>query len=947
MGEVYRAVDSRLKRQVAIKILPPALAADPDRLARFQREAEVLASLNHPHIAAVYGLEDNGGVQALVMELVEGPTLADRIHQGPIALDEALPIARQIAEALEAAHAQGIIHRDLKPANIKVRDDGTVKVLDFGLAKLAEGGAGRASGSGTAESSDAPTLTSPAMTALGVILGTVAYMSPEQARGRTVDKRTDVWAFGAVLYEMLTARRAFEGEDLAETIASVVKSTPDWTALAAQAPPHVVNLVQRCLEKDRNARVGDMSVARFVLSDSGSGSSGSRVGAGASVSMAATPSVAGSTLATRSGAATAVDPDAAAEATSPVATRWRGRERGAGKRSWWWSIVFPLIALAGLVGTQLASMYSRRGTAVVPSVMYLQMDVAPANALTGSFVSGSTRPAATAMALTADGRTVVFAGIATNSQLYVRNLDRPEATALAGTEGATAPFLSPDGGWIGFWVGNSLRKIPIGGGASATITDVAADTVAVSGGATWAEDGTIYFSRRGDIFKVSAAGGTASALQTRDTAGARGRDVLPFVLPGGKTLLFTSAPAGWDTATIVLQPLDGGTRRVLMQNGTDARYVSSGHLLFMRNGTLMAVPFDVRSQQLTGSPVPVIENVMHSLNTPNGADETAAGQFAVSTSGTLLYASGGISPNTESSLVWVDRKGAAQPLPGSPTGSFTEMRLSPDGQKIAMAVRGKGTRNSDIWVYEAQRGSPTRLTVDGGGWPLWSPDSKRILYAANGLFVANADGSGAPERLPGGGDAVQMPASWSSTNVLAFLQRLPDGSRGIWTTPITGSDRTPHLFLQSRFNLTYPDFSPDGRWIVYASSESGTSEIYVQPYPGPGGKTRLSNTGGFEPMWSANGHEIFYHTGNREQSQYYAVAIRSTTPFQTETPRLMFETKSGTYDSTIPLRSWEVSADGQRFLMRRPVPSSDRPLSSIHLVLNWTDELQRRVVAQK
>jgi len=339
---------------------------------------------------------------------------------------------------------------------------------------------------------------------------------------------------------------------------------------------------------------------------------------------------------------------------------------------------------------------------------------------------------------------------------------------------------------------------------------------------------------------------------------------------------------------------------------------------------------------------------MQSLNTPNGADETAAGQFAVSTSGTLVYASGGISPNRESTLVWVDRKGAAQPLPASPTGSFVELRLSPDGQKIAISVRGQGTRNSDIWVYDVQRGSPTRLTFEGGGWPIWSPDGKRILYgAAQSLFVVNADGSGTPERLTTATDLIQMPASWSSSNVIAFLQRLPDGSRGIWTLSMNGTDHTPHLFLQSRFNLTYPDFSPDGRWLAYVSSESGTSEVYVQPYPGPGGKTRISHSGGFEPMWTANGRELIYHTGTPERSQYYAASIRATTTsFQADAPHLLFETKPGTYDSTVPLRSWDASPDGQRFVMRRAVPSTDTALTSIHLVLHWTEELQRRV-AQK
>ena len=494
------------------------------------------------------------------MELVEGPTLADRIAQGPIPIDEALPIARQIAEALEAAHEQGIIHRDLKPANIKVREDGTVKVLDFGLAKLTEAGAaGRA---GQSDPSQSPTLTSPAaMTGMGMILGTAAYMSPEQARGRAVDKRTDVWAFGAVLYEMLTGARAFDGEDITDVIAEVVKTTPNWTALPADVPPHVVTLIQRCLEKDRNARIGDIAVARFLLAGH--------------ATLAASPAAA-THVAERGGATLASD-DAV----------------GAGRAAW------P----APLIGWLLP-----RRPAGAPPVTHLQMSVLPADQLVGlDRVCPARAHRHGALARRPDAwcspRTR-----GTVTQLYVRGLDRAEATPLPGTEGAIGPFFSPDGAWIGFWAGNTIKKVPAAGGPPATICDVPARRRL----GRELGRGRHHLLRRASagISKVSSAGGTPAAVTTPDASKGE-RHLLPHALPGGKALLFTAVTSDdWDTANVVLHSLDTGERRVLIPGGADARYVSTGHLVYMKTGTLMAVPFDVRSQQVTGAPVALIEDVM-------------------------------------------------------------------------------------------------------------------------------------------------------------------------------------------------------------------------------------------------------------------------------------------------------------------------------------------------
>ena len=604
MGEVYRALDTRLKRQVAIKVLPSEVAADGVRLARFQREAEVLAALNHPHIAAVYGLEELPAGKALVMELVEGQTLADRIARAPVPIDEALAIAGQIAEALEAAHEQGIVHRDLKPANINVREDGTVKVLDFGLAKLADPGAPR-----EGDLTQSPTITSGAMTGIGIILGTAGYMSPEQARGRAVDKRTDVWAFGAVLYEMLARRRAFEGESVTDTIAAVVKSTPDWSALPPDVPPHVVTLVQRCLEKDRKLRIGDMAVARFLLTH------GTDLGALPSPGLVA-------------------------------ATR----------ASLWRRLLIVAVA-AGLAGFAIGWFVPRRSTSATAPIARLQMSLSPAVALASD--PYSVRPGRTAFAIAPDGQTVVMAAERGDvKQLWIRSLNGTAATPLAGTEGANGPFFSPDGTAIGFWVGKTLKRVPASGGPAVTIADV--DSLGREA-ATWSIDGNIYVQTNNDggrVARVAAAGGALTDVVVRDPAKAA-RLLLPHVLPDGKRLLWTmmKSEEDWETATVVIRSLAGGDERVLIPNGTDARYIPTGHILYMKTGTLMAVPFDLGSGQVTGAPVALIEGVMQAVNLGSTDIEGGAGQFAVSNTGTLIYATGGVGAMASSRLAWVDRHG--------------------------------------------------------------------------------------------------------------------------------------------------------------------------------------------------------------------------------------------------------------------------------------------------
>ena len=880
MGEVYRAHDTRLKRDVAIKVLLEVFAQDSDRLARFQREAELLATLNHPNIAIIHGLEVANGIHALVLELVDGPTLADRIAEGPLHAGEALPIARQIAEALAAAHEQTIIHRDLKPANIKLRPDGVVKVLDFGLAKIAE--AGRAGEADKSNFTQSPTITTPAMTQAGVILGTAAYMSPEQAKGRPADKRSDVWAFACVLYEMLTGNRAFEGEDLSETLAAVLRGEPDWSALPPDVPASVVALLQRCLVKDSKRRVADISTALFVIDES----------------VNVQPSI-----------------------VAPV---------NADRRPLWKRAI-PIGVTGLLVVVTAVVVWNVRPSQPLIGVTRFAIMLPESETLTnaGSHV----------IAISPDGANVVYAA---NQQLYVRNVAEMDARPIQGTaQAAEEPFFSPDGRWLGFYASaeRKLKKIAIIGGASVPICD--ADTVF---GASWASDDRIFFGQAGKgILRVSANGGTPEPVFTLTSGGfADG----PQMLPGGEALLFTLAlsrtPSGWDRAQIVALSLKSGEKRVVIEGGSDARYAPTGHIVYAVDSTLLAVPFDPKTLQVTGGHVPVIEGVRRA---PPGT--TAAAQFSFSNNGSTVYVrGGGAAETTGLTLALVDRAGSRTPL-NAPPGSYGQPRISPNGKQLA--VHTDDGKERIVWIYDLTGGSPMRRLTFGGNndRPTWTPDGQRVVFRSDregddGLFWQRADGSGSAERLARAEEGTTLQSeAWSRDGTVLILSVSRGGNRSLSTVGLGAEQKPKPLIAGYASNSS---LSRDGRWLAYLSN-SGRGEVYVQPFPSLDAKYQVS-TSGRDPLWSPDGHQLFYLQSKGAGWQVMSVNTQTQPSFG--------------FGNTTPLpiegiigfgpRAYDITPDGKAFVVLLPTSQTDREHKvlpdQINVTLNWFEELKQRVATK-
>ncbi len=867
MGQVWQATDTTLNRQVALKILPDAFADDPDRLARFQREAQVLASLNHPNIGAIHGLEEAEGTTALVLELIEGPTLADRIRQGPVPMDDALPIAKQIAEALEAAHERGVIHRDLKPANIKVRADGTVKVLDFGLAKALDPAS-------EGDPSQSPTLTA-AATQMGVIMGTAAYMSPEQARGKPVDKRADIWAFGAVLFEMLTGAKPFPGDDVSQTLARVIDRDPDWDALPVETPPAMGQLLRRCLDRDPRQRLRDIGEAR--------------VGLGGAVAVPEPK----------------VDPLTAGQTTP----------RRAGLSTMLASAIVGGLVVGGIVWS-LGS----------PDVMAPN----PPLRLTATRL---TNPL-TDMAISPDGTRIAYtAGLGDDGRLFLHDL-RDGATrelyrSVVG--GGVSLAFSPDSEWVAFHSVDeeTLYRLSLQGGSALPIADLDEQPEGLS----WGSNDTLVFSSGGRLMRVAATGGTPEPVTTPDDAQ---RHRWPELLPNESGVLFTiGTPLG--PGRLAVASLPSGTITELGLSGTRPRYASTGHLVFADGDTLRAARFDADERALLdATPVPLREEV------ELGFVGTAL--FDLSDTGTLAVAAG--AGGGTRSLVWVHRDGREEPV-DAPLGSYATPRLSSNDTRLAVDRTDGG--DSNIWVRDLVRGTETLVTTDSAtDWmPLWTPDDQRLIFFSRrvpgGLYSKAADGTGEAELLVPAGEnlGLMSPSSWAPDGgTLAVWQVTASGQPGIALVSLSGAPTVEPL-LESRFEEAAPAVSPDGRWLAYHSAESGQREIYVQRFPELGARTTVSTGGGAQPQWSDDGRELFYRTTS---GGMMAVAVETEPAFRVlGDAELLFERP---YFMLGSRRTYDVSSDGQRFLMvkvEESGPAGDASGQRIDLTVHWFEELKRLV----
>jgi serine/threonine-protein kinase len=882
MGEVYRARDTKLGREVALKVLPEEFAADAERMGRFEREAKVLASLNHPNIASIYGFEDSGGVHALAMELVEGQTLAELVAKGSIPIDEALPIARQIAEGLEYAHERGIVHRDLKPANVKVTPDGVVKILDFGLAKALAGE------TAATDPSTSPTLSHLA-TQAGIILGTAAYMAPEQAKGKPVDRRADIWAFGCVLYEMLTGKKPFEGETVSDILAAVIRAEPDWAALPETTPRGIRNLLARCLKKDPKLRLRDIGEARIAIEERVSG---------------------------------AAEPATVREVSGPQAHP---------RNALWYRVIPWGIAVLAVFAAAFAVEHFRAAKAPQPT---MQFSLAPP-------AEGSIDTALGAGAvLSPDGSRVAYVlRSGGSSRLYVRALDRAHGTALPGTDGAMDPFFSPDGEWVGFFAGGKMKKVATSGGAPVTICDAKDGR-----GAAWGKDGTILFTPTpsSPLERVSASGGSpvpVTRLNAEPEPESRSHR-WPDLLPGGKEALFNIVHRKGnplDHSDIGAVSLATGNYQILIRGGSYPRYASAGYIVYVAGTDLLAARFDAASLRVLGPPVTILRGV-------TTEPYSGGAQFSFSDNGMLLYLPERNQAAPQTRLVWVDRRGAVRPLTSVKHGLLFP-RILPGGKRIVAEIQGQ---KAGIWLYDSTRDTlePVDLNANNfapGSAPALTPDGTRVIYntirKGEGLVIQRVDGAGGVLQLTSG-TRDQIPDSVS-----------PDGKRIVYTKPAAThtelmvvpleGERKPRLLLSGPGNLGQAAYSPDGRWIAYVSDESGQAQVYVQASTGQGGRWQISSDGGTEPLWAHSGRELFYRAGNKMME----ADVRTTPAFSVAKPKELFEgdflSWSGPFQFAAP--DYAVSPHDRRFLMVQPVGPVPvaAPAQGLQVVLNWPP-LQKR-----
>ncbi len=891
MGEVYRATDTKLKREVAIKVLPAAFTEDKERLARFEREAQLLAQLHHPNIASIFGLEESGGRRALVMELVEGPTLAERLEAGAFSITESLSTALQIALALEEAHEQGIVHRDLKPQNIKASSEGKAKVLDFGLAKAMDAGAGSLSAADLARSPTlmhSPTMTAVRGTELGVILGTAAYMAPEQAKGRAVDKRADIWAFGIVLFEMLTGRQLFGGETASETIAEVLKQEIDFTALPAALPAGVERLLRRCLERDPQRRLRDIGEARIALEQ-------------------------------------ALAPGEGAGATAPPA---RPEAVAAWRRALPWTVAAVLAAAVVVLAIAIRS--PTRTPPPATTVLAMDFPAGLALLLDDRGLYGQTGR----IAISRDGRRVAFvAGANDEAMLYLRNLDSAGVVPIAGTTGASSPFFSPDGRWIGFFVPGKLRKVAVDGGKPIDLADASLDR-----GGVWCPDGSIVFPPNvtSGLVRLLPGGGPPVALTTLDAAQGERTHRWPAVLPGGKEVAFTvgriGQPGDYESATIDAVDLATGRRRPLFRGASMVRFTPDGYALLAREGQVLALPLAGASGASTEDAVQVLSGV-------SGIAASGVLYFDVADNGTLVYAESDPGAN-QLELAWLDRSGTLESL-GLPPREYQGPRISPDGKRIAVTIGPSGGRSGDVWIHDPASGALNKLSLEGRSWtPVWSRDGRDITYAT--ILPTGEDQF--RSRPATGGAEPQTVIEFDQGLARQPVAWMPDGSLLAWEdagTPNGGNvvyfppgAREPLPIARTPAIETQASASPDGRFVAYALDASGASEIYVQPFPPTGAKWQVA-TGGTMPVWSRDGRQLYFLAGR----SLMAAPVTTIGGFSIGAPRKLLDMPPALVLLTDTTTNFDIAADG-RFLVVRQTSQEN---TSGHLVvaLDWFTTLQK------
>ena len=891
MGEVYKAADVRLGRTVAIKVLPEHVATDEQLKQRFEREARTVASLSHPHICSLFDVGERDGLHFLVMEYLEGQTLADRLKSGALPLAQTLRYGIQIADALDKAHRRGIVHRDVKPANIMLTATGA-KLLDFGLAKPYDGG-------GTGGGDDSERSPGAALTGHGKLVGTLQYMAPEQVQSRETDGRTDIFALGAVLHEMVTGARAFDSGDRTGVIDAILRAdVPPPSALAPATPAAVDRAIRRCLEKDPEERWQSAGDLRHELQS----------------------------IATDSGA----------EARSAPSTAGRPRLRGRERIVW-----AAALLIVAVFGTWMAVAYSRNRDLTASQVIRFPINLAGGLRL-------DSRPTSVPIAISPRGSHIVFSAIDVNDnvQLYVREPDRMEVRPLPGTEGGFAPFFSPDGTWIGFVSSGSLKKVPLAGGPAVTIADRIADTQ--FGGGAWGQDGTIVFAptRVAGLSRIPATGGTPTALTVPDAAKGEVSHLLPQFLPGDRAVLFT-VRAGLNAAAsrIEVLRLDTGERRVVAASGINARYSASGDVVFggdgLLAGSLWAVPFDIKSLRPTGPEV----RVGDSLTATAGLV-----YFTLAERGTLVSVPRGESAPQE--LVWIDSANQINTLADTP-GTFLNPRLSPDGKRVAVTIMSQGDPRSGVWILDRDRPKSPLLFSNqsrNDHLPVWTPDGTRIVFsslrdgsdrgAPANLYWKRLDDPGEAERLTRS-TGHQDPASWSADGrFLVFAEQDQTTLWDIWMLDI--KERTTRLLLRTPAREIHPMVSPDGKWLAYTSDETGKFEVYVVSFPGAERKQRISTSGGDQPLWARDGRRLFY----READKVIAVAVSPGPPFAAGKSEVVVQgSYSGRGGNGAP--NYDLSADGRTFLLIRQNDPTSAGRTQLDVVVNWTTELGRRVLAKQ